>query len=69
MIEDLHQSDPQRRYKLMMFHLDPQNGELNGCGLFVSPDGLRWTFTGTMLPAQNAAFLWQDRPPAVTTRS
>jgi hypothetical protein len=60
-IEDLHERDPQRRYKLMMFHLDPTNRDLNGCALFVSPDGLRWTFTGTVLPAQDAACLWQDR--------
>ncbi len=60
-IEDLHERDPQRRYKLMMFHLDPKNRDLNGCGLFVSPDGLQWTFTGTVLPAQDAACLWQDK--------
>ncbi|NBR08836.1 MAG: hypothetical protein EBT98_04205 [Opitutaceae bacterium] len=60
-IEDLHERDPQRRYKLMMFHLDTKNRDLNGCGLFVSPDGLQWTFTGTVLPAQDAACLWQDK--------
>lgn len=60
-IEDLHEPDPQRRYKLMMFHLDPQNADLTGCALFVSPDGLRWTFTGTVLPSQDASSLWQDR--------
>ncbi|MSU24421.1 MAG: hypothetical protein EXS32_11430 [Opitutus sp.] len=60
-IEDLHERDPQRRYKLMMFHLDPKNRDLNGGCLFVSPDGLQWTFTGTVLPSQDASSLWQDR--------
>lgn len=60
-IEDLHDLDPQRRYKLMMFHIDTRDSDLNGCCLFVSPDGLRWTFTGTVLPSQDASCLWQDR--------
>ncbi len=60
-IEDMHERDPLRRYKLMMFHLDTKNRDLTGCCLFVSPDGLRWTFTGTVLPAQDASCLWQDR--------
>ena len=60
-IEDLHDPDPQRRYKLMMFHIDTRDSDLNGCCLFVSPDGLRWTFTGTVLPSQDASCLWQDR--------
>ena len=60
-IEDRHEIDPERRYKMMMFHLDTKNRDLNGGCLFVSPDGLRWTFTGTVLPGQDAAALWQDR--------
>ncbi len=45
----------------MMFHIDTKNRDLNGGCLFVSPDGLRWTFTGTVLPGQDASCLWQDR--------
>jgi len=60
-IEDLHERDPQRRYKMMIFHLDTKDHDLTGCCLLVSPDGLRWTFTGTVLPAQDAGCLWQDR--------
>lgn len=60
-IEDLHERDPSRRYKMMLFHIDTQDHDLTGCCLLVSPDGLRWTFTGTVLPAQDAASLWQDR--------
>ena len=60
-IEDLHEKDPQRRYKMMMFHIDTKDHDLTGCCLFVSPDGLHWTFTGTVLPSQDASSLWQDR--------
>ena len=60
-IEDLHESDPSRRYKMMLFHLDTKDHDLDGCCLFVSPDGLQWTFTGTVLPSQDASSLWQDR--------
>lgn len=60
-IEDLAESDPQRRYKMMIFHLDTENDDLNGNALFVSPDGLDWTFTGTVLPSQDASTLWQDK--------
>jgi len=44
-----------------MFHIDTKNSDLTGSCLFVSPDGLHWTFTGTVLPAQDAASLWQDK--------
>jgi hypothetical protein len=60
-IEDMIDSDPKRRYKMMMFHLDTKNRELSGACLLVSPDGLRWQFTGTVLPAQDADSLWQDK--------
>ncbi len=60
-IEDMSDPDPQRRYKMMIFHLDTKDDDLTGNGLFVSPDGLRWTFTGTVLPAQDASTLWQDK--------
>jgi len=59
-IEDRHERDPQRRYKMMLFHLDTKDRDLNGCCLFVSPDGLAWKFTGTVLPSQDASSLWQD---------
>jgi hypothetical protein len=59
-IEDVRDPDPQRRYKLMMFHIDTKDSDLSGCCLFVSPDGLHWTFTGTVLPSQDASCLWQD---------
>ncbi|MEO7600217.1 MAG: hypothetical protein ABIV50_14880 [Opitutus sp.] len=59
-IEDVREPDPQRRYKLMMFHLDTKDSDLSGCCLFVSPDGLHWKFTGTVLPSQDASCLWQD---------
>ena len=37
--------------------------------LFVSADGLRWKFTGTVLPSQDAESLWQDpRSGRSTTR-
>lgn len=60
-IEDRHEADAQRRYKMLMFHLDTKNRDLSGGCLFVSPDGLRWSFTGTVLPAQDASSLWQDK--------
>jgi hypothetical protein len=60
-IEDLHERDPARRYKLMMFHLDTKDQDLTGNCLFVSPDGWHWTFTGTVLPSQDASSLWQDK--------
>ncbi|MBI4623032.1 MAG: hypothetical protein HY736_07405 [Verrucomicrobia bacterium] len=60
-IEDLRETDPQKRYKMLMFHIDTKNKDLSGGCLFVSPDGLRWTFTGTVLPAQDASSLWQDK--------
>jgi hypothetical protein len=59
-IEDWHDPDPRRRYKMMMFHGDIRNRDLTGCGLFVSPDGLAWVFTGVVLPSQDAGSLWQD---------
>lgn len=60
-IEDLHERDPRRRYKLMLFPLDTRNRDLSSGCLFVSPDGRQWTFTGTVLPSQDASALWQDR--------
>lgn len=60
-IEDLHERDPARRYKMSMFHIDTKDNDLTGVCLFVSPDGLRWTFTGTVLPAQDASAIWQDK--------
>jgi hypothetical protein len=59
-IEDLRDPDPGRRYKMLMFHIDTRDRDLTGGCLFVSPDGLRWTFTGTVLPSQDACCLWQD---------
>lgn len=59
-IEDLREPDPQRRYKMMLFHLDIRDRDLTGNALLVSPDGLNWTFTGTVLPSQDASSLWQD---------
>lgn len=59
-IEDLHDRDPQRRYKMMMFHGDTKDRDLTGCCLFTSPDGWHWSFTGTVLPSQDASSLWQD---------
>lgn len=59
-IEDWQEADPRRRYKMMMFHLDIRNKDFTGNCLFVSPDGLNWTFTGTVLPSQDASALWQD---------
>ncbi|MBS0662994.1 MAG: hypothetical protein JSR48_06995 [Verrucomicrobia bacterium] len=59
-IEDRHDPDPRRRFKLMMFHLDISDRDRTGCCLFVSPDGLAWEFTGTVLPSQDASSLWQD---------
>jgi len=60
-IEDMIDPDPKRRYKMLMFHHDTKNRELSGACLLVSPDGLRWQFTGTVLPAQDADSLWQDK--------
>ena len=60
-IEDMAESDPQRRYKMMIFHIDTEDDDLNGNSLFVSPDGLDWTATGTILPSQDASTLWQDK--------
>lgn len=60
-IEDMAESDPQRRYKMMIFHVDTEDDDLTGNCLFVSPDGLNWTFTGTVLPSQDASTLWQDK--------
>ncbi len=59
-IEDIHESDPRRRYKMMLFHLDIKNKDLSGNCLLVSPDGLSWSFTGIVLPSQDASSLWQD---------
>ncbi len=59
-IEDLHERDPARRFKMSMFHIDTKDRDLTGVCLFVSPDGLHWTFTGTVLPAQDASAIWQD---------
>ncbi len=60
-IEDMAETDPERRYKMMIFHIDTENDDLNGNCLFVSPNGLDWTFTGTVLPSQDASTLWQDK--------
>lgn len=60
-IEDLHDPDPARRYKMSLFHNDTKDQDLTGVCLFVSPDGLHWTFTGTVLPSQDASAIWQDR--------
>ncbi len=60
-IEDLHEQDPQRRYKMSLFHIDTKDNDLTGVCLFVSPDGLHWTFTGTVLPSQDASSIWQDK--------
>lgn len=59
-IEDLHERDPARRYKMSLFHIDTKDQDLTGVCLFVSPDGLSWTFTGTVLPSQDASSIWQD---------
>jgi hypothetical protein len=60
-IEDLIEPDPARRYKMSMFHIDTKDNDLTGVCLFVSPDGLHWTFTGTVLPSQDASSIWQDK--------
>ncbi len=59
-IEDLAERDPARRYKMLMYHHDVQDPDQRGGCLLVSPDGLRWTPTGTVLPSQDAESLWQD---------
>ncbi|MCF7688020.1 MAG: twin-arginine translocation signal domain-containing protein [Cephaloticoccus sp.] len=60
-LEDLHDPDPSRRYKMSLFHIDTKDNDLTGVCLFVSPDGLHWTFTGTVLPSQDASSIWQDK--------
>jgi hypothetical protein len=60
-IEDLQDPDPQRRYKMSLFHIDTKASDLTGVCLLVSPDGLHWTFTGTVLPSQDASSIWQDQ--------
>jgi len=60
-IEDMSEPNLQRRYKMMIFHIDTENDDLHGNCLFVSPDGMDWTFTGTILPSQDASTLWQDK--------
>ena len=59
-IEDWHERDPARRYKMLMYHHDVADLDQRGGCLLVSPDGLQWTPTGTVLPSQDAESLWQD---------
>jgi len=59
-IEDLIERDPARRYKMLMYHHDVKDLDQRGGCLLVSPDGLHWTPTGTVLPSQDAESLWQD---------
>jgi len=59
-IEDLVERDPARRYKMLMYHHDVKDLDARGGCLLVSPDGLHWTPTGTVLPSQDAESLWQD---------
>ena len=60
-IEDLIDPDPRRRYKMLIYHHDSDDADLCGGFTFVSPNGLEWTRTSTMLPTQDAECLWQDR--------
>lgn len=59
-IEDVRDPDPQRRFKMLMYHHDIEDADLRGGCLFTSPDALHWKFTGTVLPSQDAESLWQD---------
>ncbi|MEO6873298.1 MAG: hypothetical protein ABI222_00610 [Opitutaceae bacterium] len=59
-IEDFIERDSARRYKMLMYHHDVKNLDARGGCLLVSPDGLHWTPTGTVLPSQDAESLWQD---------
>ena len=60
-IEDTIDPDPERRYKMLIYHHDSNDPDLCGGFPFVSADGLRWESTGTVLPTQDAECLWQDR--------
>ena len=60
-IEDIIDPDPKRRYKMLIYHHDTDDPDLCGGFPFVSPDGLEWTRTSTVLPTQDAECLWQDR--------
>ena len=60
-IEDTIDSDASRRYKMLIYHHDIDDPDLCGGFTFVSPDGLEWKRTGTMLPTQDAECLWQDK--------
>jgi hypothetical protein len=59
-IEDTIDPDPNRRYKMLIYHHDNEDPDLSGGFPHVSPDGLRWERTGVMLPTQDAECLWQD---------
>ena len=59
-IEDPVERDPARRFKMLMYHHAVKDLDARGGCLLVSPDGLHWTPTGTVLPSQDAESLWQD---------
>ena len=46
---------------MLIYHHDTEDPDLCGGFPFVSPDGLEWTRTSTVLPTQDAECLWQDR--------
>ena len=60
-IEDTVDPDPQRRFKMLIYHSEKEDPDLCGGFTFVSPDGLEWTRTSAQLPTQDAECLWQDR--------
>ncbi|MAE67079.1 MAG: hypothetical protein CMJ18_22695 [Phycisphaeraceae bacterium] len=60
-IEDVDDPNPARRYKMLVYHLDPDDPAGTGGCLFFSPDGLHFTFTGHTFPSQDAECLWYDR--------
>ena len=66
-IEDTIDADPQRRYKMLIYHHDSDDPDL--CGGFprVSPDGLHWTRTSAMLPTQDAEACGRTKGPDATT--
>ena len=59
-IEDLHDPDENRRYKMLVYHLDWRDPSVTGGCLFFSPDGINFTFSGINLPTQDAECLWYD---------